>query len=868
MRRPLRLTTAEGTALLVALRTLGDLPGMVDTARRAAGDGEDRARRGGRGRGRRGRRGLPAGAGHHRGRARGAGGRPGAADPLLHGGPRRRHPPHRRPDAAAARRGPRLPGGVVPPGGGGAAVPARPRGRRRRARRTGRRPAGRRADGPVGGGVPGPRPSTAARCCCWSPGRAGWPSTTRWSRSWRLPAELPPEPDGAGTGHDHGHHGHGGDGRARVLLRYADPAWLVRLVLGLGGGARILEPAELAAEVARAGAALALAAGRRGSDRRERDGSGAGMTGVVGALVALAVVVALVLVLGVRPHVRRLGPQRGGAAHGHRGPARAAAGDPRRGPTSTARSPTCGGCGPPPLGATDAAPGGGRGRRLGGSESPSAGLPARTERTSEAEAMPGGWEWLIIIGVLVLLFGAKRLPEMARSVGQSARVFKGEMKGLKDDESATRPRHRHSAPQSSTRPAAPAEPAALPPVDPQVNPATGAAGRHRSRPSPPGATPTADPRSGEVPGTGPGPAASGPPPSVEPRRHDDAGRAPATSCATGSASRWSRSWSPRSSATSGSASACSARRASARSSRPRTARIPASSRAVFTADGSCTLLGTGPFDQFKLRLKVATTAGSCWPARSGSTSSGSSSPPACTRRNAATRWASSPAASVLFVAGAVLAYFVLTQGLAFLLTIGSEVQTTALTGDDYFGFLIALLIIFGVSFEFPLLVVMLNLVGVLSYAKLRGLAARADLRAVRVRRDRHARPGPVLDARAGLGAGRCCSSWPSRSPGSTTSAGPADGPPRAGTAGTPTRRRPSTPRRAPSTPARRGSTPLPRWRTRRSGRSPPGWHPRRRDRPPTTRRTRPRTPTRPPSGRPGTRAAPTPPTTPHAVSTT
>ena len=48
--------------------------------------------------------------------------------------------------------------------------------------------------------------------------------------------------------------------------------------------------------------------------------------------------------------------------------------------------------------------------------------------------MPGGWEWLIIVGVLLLLFGAKRLPEMARSVGQSARVFKGEMKGLRDDE--------------------------------------------------------------------------------------------------------------------------------------------------------------------------------------------------------------------------------------------------------------------------------------------------------------------------------------------------------------------------------------------------------------------------------------------------
>jgi sec-independent protein translocase protein TatA len=87
--------------------------------------------------------------------------------------------------------------------------------------------------------------------------------------------------------------------------------------------------------------------------------------------------------------------------------------------------------------------------------------------------MPGGWEWLIIIGVLVLLFGAKRLPEMARSVGQSARVFKGEMKGLRDDDGRNTPQ---GAPQSGARPAPPAEPAALPPVERQVNgvPQTGA----------------------------------------------------------------------------------------------------------------------------------------------------------------------------------------------------------------------------------------------------------------------------------------------------------------------------------------------------------------------------------------------------------
>ena len=51
-------------------------------------------------------------------------------------------------------------------------------------------------------------------------------------------------------------------GEARVLLRYADPDWLVRLVLGLGGGARLLEPAELAEAVGeRARAALAAGGG-------------------------------------------------------------------------------------------------------------------------------------------------------------------------------------------------------------------------------------------------------------------------------------------------------------------------------------------------------------------------------------------------------------------------------------------------------------------------------------------------------------------------------------------------------------------------------------------------------------------------------
>jgi sec-independent protein translocase protein TatA len=68
----------------------------------------------------------------------------------------------------------------------------------------------------------------------------------------------------------------------------------------------------------------------------------------------------------------------------------------------------------------------------------------------------GGWEFVILIGVLVLLFGAKRLPDMARSIGQSARVFKGEMKGMRGDDD---PAGKRAEP-----PAAPTEPAALPPT--------------------------------------------------------------------------------------------------------------------------------------------------------------------------------------------------------------------------------------------------------------------------------------------------------------------------------------------------------------------------------------------------------------------
>lgn len=49
-----------------------------------------------------------------------------------------------------------------------------------------------------------------------------------------------------------------------------------------------------------------------------------------------------------------------------------------------------------------------------------------------------GWHLVIILVVILLLFGATKLPTLARSMGQSMRIFKGEMKSMKDDDSAKR----------------------------------------------------------------------------------------------------------------------------------------------------------------------------------------------------------------------------------------------------------------------------------------------------------------------------------------------------------------------------------------------------------------------------------------------
>jgi sec-independent protein translocase protein TatA len=59
---------------------------------------------------------------------------------------------------------------------------------------------------------------------------------------------------------------------------------------------------------------------------------------------------------------------------------------------------------------------------------------------------------LIVLLVLIVVFGAKRLPDSARALGRSMRILKAEAKGLRDDDAPATPT---AAPEQKALPAAP-----------------------------------------------------------------------------------------------------------------------------------------------------------------------------------------------------------------------------------------------------------------------------------------------------------------------------------------------------------------------------------------------------------------------------
>jgi sec-independent protein translocase protein TatC len=146
--------------------------------------------------------------------------------------------------------------------------------------------------------------------------------------------------------------------------------------------------------------------------------------------------------------------------------------------------------------------------------------------------------------------------------------------------------------------------------------------------------------------------------------------------------------------------------------------LPPENRVQLGGGQECRLVAFGVFEQFTLRLKVAATAGVLMSSPIWFAQLWGFITPGLYAKEKRFAYTFVSLAVVLFSAGAVLAYYVVTQALQFLFTVGGDIQTTVLRGSDYFSLLIALLIIFGVSFELPLLVVMLNRVGIVSYAQL------------------------------------------------------------------------------------------------------------------------------------------------------
>jgi sec-independent protein translocase protein TatC len=141
--------------------------------------------------------------------------------------------------------------------------------------------------------------------------------------------------------------------------------------------------------------------------------------------------------------------------------------------------------------------------------------------------------------------------------------------------------------------------------------------------------------------------------------------------------------------------------------------VPTKYRYVPQGGQECTLIYHGVLDGFTARLKISVIAGAVLTGPLWLYQIWAFITPGLRKNERKYTLRFIVASSALFVAGMALAYVVLAKGLNFVLEAAGAGTQALLTVNDYISFVTLMLIVFGLAFELPLILIMANLAGVL-----------------------------------------------------------------------------------------------------------------------------------------------------------
>lgn len=146
-------------------------------------------------------------------------------------------------------------------------------------------------------------------------------------------------------------------------------------------------------------------------------------------------------------------------------------------------------------------------------------------------------------------------------------------------------------------------------------------------------------------------------------------------------------------------------------------KIPQKDRLLGTH--GCTLVVNGLFDGFFIHLKIMFIVGLLISSPVWLYQLWAFIAPGLYARERRWTYAFVGTAVPLFALGGAFAYLAMSNGLRFLLHMVPYGATALITVDTYFGYMTAMLLIFGLAFEVPLIMVLLNMAGVLTHARMR-----------------------------------------------------------------------------------------------------------------------------------------------------